>query len=215
MPSGSRLRERQAAVIREAILDAVAARLGRDDPDDVAMPQVAADAGVSVRTLYRYFPTREAMFDAVGDHVVARLGLPRQIVSADDIAQVFLESARRGAQSPQLVRAMLWTRLGRQARSAYLRRRAESIMAALAEVTSNLPPAEAGRRAAAIVYLASLPAWITVTEECGLSAEDARLGIAWAIETLVATLRQENERHENRRHEYQSPGRPGGEQASL
>jgi len=215
MPSGSRLRERQAAVIREAILDAVAARLGRDDPDDVAMPQVAADAGVSVRTLYRYFPTREAMFDAVGDHVVARLGLPRQIVSADDIAQVFLESARRGAQSPQLVRAMLWTRLGRQARSAYLRRRVESIMAALAEVTSNLPPAEAGRRAAAIVYLASLPAWITVTEECGLSAEDARLGIAWAIETLVATLRQENERHENRRHEYQSPGRPGGEQASL
>ena len=139
------------------------------------------------QTLYRYFPTREAMFDAVGDHMVARLGLPTEITGADDIAPVFLESAMRGAQSPELVRAMLWTRLGR---------RVESISAALAEVTSHLPAAEARRRQAAIVYLCSLPAWITVSEECELSAEDAREGIAWAIETLVGALRQENERYE-------------------
>jgi len=193
MKSGGSLRERQAAVIRDAILDALADLLDHDDPDDIAMPQVAAEAGVSLRTLYRYFPTREAMFDTVGDHVVARLGLPRQIEGADDIATVFLESARRGAQSPRLVRAMLWTRLGRRARSSHRRRRVESITAALGEVTSHLPLAEARRREGAIVYLSSLPAWITVSEECGLSAEDARLGIAWAIRTLVAALRQENQ----------------------
>jgi AcrR family transcriptional regulator len=193
MKSGASLRERQAAVIRDAILDALADRLDHDDPDDIAMPQVAAEAGISLRTLYRYFPTREAMFDAVGDHVVARLGLPRQIDGADDIAPVFLESAKRGAQSPRLVRAMLWTRLGRRARSSHRRRRVESIAAALSEVTSHLPPAEARRREGAIVYLASLPAWITVSEECGLSAEDAQLGIAWAIRALVSELRQENQ----------------------
>jgi len=193
MPTGISIRERQAAVIREAILDALAARLDHDDPDDVAMPQVASDAGISLRTLYRYFPTREAMFDAVGDYVVARLGLPPQIEGADTISRVFLESARRGAQSPQLVRAMLWTRLGRRARSPHRRRRVEAITTALAEVTSHLPPDEARRREGAIVYLASLPAWITVSEECGLSAEDARLGIAWAIDTLVAALREENQ----------------------
>jgi AcrR family transcriptional regulator len=193
MPPPGQLRERQAAVIREAILDALAGLLEHEDPDDVAMPQVAADAGISLRTLYRYFPTREAMFDAVGDHVVARMGLPRQIDGADDIAAVFLESARRGAQSPQLVRAMLWTRLGRRARSSHRRRRVEAITAALAEVTSHLPAAEGRRRAGALVYLASLPAWISVSEECGLSAEDAQLGIAWAITTLVAELRRENQ----------------------
>ena len=193
MKSGASLRERQAAVVRDAILDAVADRLDHDDPDDIAMPQVAAEAGISLRTLYRYFPTREAMFDAVGDHVVALLGLPRQIEGADDIAPMFLESARRGAQSPQLVRAMLWTRLGRRARSSHRRRRVDSITTALAEVTSHLPLAESRRREGAIVYLSSLPAWITVSEECGLSAEDARLGIAWAIRTLVAALRQENQ----------------------
>jgi AcrR family transcriptional regulator len=193
MPPGTSLRDRQAAVIREAILDALAARLDCDDPDDIAMPQLAADAGISLRTLYRYFPTRQAIFDAVGDHVVMRLGLPSQVEGADDIAPVFLESARRGAQSPQLVRAMLWTRLGRRARSAHRRRRVDAITAALAEVTSHLPPAEARRRAGAIVYLASPPAWITVSEECGLSAEDARMGIAWAIDTLVTALRRESQ----------------------
>jgi len=193
MKSGASLRERQAAVIREAILDALADRLDSDDPDDIAMPQVAEQAGISLRTLYRYFPTREAMFDAVGDHVVGRLGLPRQIEGADDIVPVFLESARRGAQSPRLVRAMLWTRPGRRARSSHRRRRVDAITAALTEVTSHLPSAEARRREGAIVYLASLPAWITVSEECGLSAEDARLGIAWALDTLVAGLRRENQ----------------------
>jgi len=197
MTSGSNLRDRQAAVVREAILDALAAGLDHDHPDDIAMPQVAVDAGISLRTLYRYFPTREAMFDAVGDHLVAQLGLPREVDGADDIAPVFLESARRGAQSPQLVRAMLWTRLGRRARSPHRRRRVASITAALAEVTSHLPAAEARRREGAIVYLSSLPAWITVSEECGLSAEDARRGIAWAIETLVGVLRQEHRQHES------------------
>jgi AcrR family transcriptional regulator len=202
MSAASSLRDRQAAVIREAILDALAGRLDHDDPDDVAMTQVAADAGISLRTLYRYFPTRDSLFDAVGDHVVTRLGLPREINGADDIGRVFLESARRGAQSPQLVRAMLWTRLGRRARSAHRRRRVESVTAVLAEVTSHLPPAEARRREGAIVYLCSLPAWITVSEECELSAEDARQGITWAIETLVGALRQENKRAVTRR-----PGR--------
>ena len=200
MPAASSLRDRQAAVIREAILDALVARLDHDNPNDVAMPQVAADAGISVRTLYRYFPTREAMFDAVGDHVVARLGLPREIDGADDIAPMFLESARLGATSPQLVRAMLWTRLGRRARSPHRRRRVAAITAALAEVTSHLPAAEARRREAAIVYLCSLPAWITVSEECELSAEDARRGIAWAIGTLVGALRQEHQQQQETEH---------------
>jgi len=203
MTPASSLRDRQAAVVREAILDALTARLDHDNPDDVAMPQVAEEAGISLRTLYRYFPTREAMFDAVGDHVVARLGLPREIDGADDIAAVFLESAQRGAQSPQLVRAMLWTRLGRRARSPHRRRRVAAITAALAEVTSHLPAAEARRREAAIVYLCSLPAWITVSEECELSAEDARRGIAWAIDTLVGALRQENQDQQDQQDQQQ------------
>jgi AcrR family transcriptional regulator len=192
MPTAD-LRERQATVVRDAILDALARRLATTDPGDIALPDIASDAGISLRTLYRYFATREALFDAVGEHVVARLGLPGEINDADDIARVFLESAERGATSPDLVRAMLSSSLGRRARSPHRRRRVEQITAALAEVTVGLPADEARRRAGAITYLSSLPAWITVAEECGLSPEDARPGLAWAIDTLVAALRRDQQ----------------------
>ncbi len=148
----------QAAVIRDAILDALADRLDHDDPDDIAMPQVAADAGVSLRTLYRYFPTREAMFDAVAITWSRASGCRARSRARTISRRVFLESARRGAQSPQLVRAMLWTRLGRRARSPHRRRRVESITAALAEVTSHLPPMRhAGGRARSSTCAACRP----------------------------------------------------------
>jgi AcrR family transcriptional regulator len=203
------LRDRQAALVQEAILDALATRLETQEPEDIALPDVAQDAGISLRTLYRYFPTKEALFDAVGDYVVARLGLPREIRGADDISRVFLESAALGAGSPDLVRAMLWTRLGRRARSSHRRRRVADITAALAGLSSHLPAAEARRRAGAVVYLSSLPAWITVSEECGMSARDARLGIAWAIDTLVAALRQENENASGSGHSSRAADRAG------
>jgi AcrR family transcriptional regulator len=170
------------------------------DPQDISLPDVAAEAGISIRTLYRYFPTRESLFDAVGDHVVARLGLPTEIEGPDDVGRVFLESAALGATSPKLMRALLATTLGRRARSPHRRRRVAAMAGALAPVTSHLSPAEARRRVGAIVYLASLPAWMTVSEECDISAEEARLGVAWAIETLVDALRRENRR--------QRPDRP-------
>jgi quercetin dioxygenase-like cupin family protein len=75
---------------------------------------------------------------------------------------------------------------GPAARSPHRQRRVESIAAAPGEVTSHLPAAEACRREGAIACLASLPALVTVSEECGLSTEDARLGIAWAIDTRIA-----------------------------
>jgi AcrR family transcriptional regulator len=193
MSPSAALRERQASVVEAAILDALANLLETEDPESIPMAQVAEDAGVSLRTLYRYFPSREDLFDAVGNHVVARLGLPPEIKGPDDIAANFLESSARGARHPRLMRSLLDTSLGRRARSGHRRRRITGISRALAEVTSHIDRDEAARRTGAIVYLSSLSAWVTISEECGISADDARLGVAWALEALVDTLRRENE----------------------
>lgn len=194
MTPSAALRERQASVIDEAILDALANLLETENPDSILMAKVADEAGVSLRTLYRYFPTREDLFDAVGDHVVARLGLPADIHGPDDVAANFLKSSARGARHPRLMRSLLETSLGRRARSGHRGRRISGITEALAGVTSHLEPAEARRRAGAIVYLSSLAAWVTISEECDMSADDARHGVAWAIDALVEALRRENQR---------------------
>src|SRR5437016_896045 len=54
----SPLREQQAAETRHAILKAVLTLFERDDDFDIAMPAVAKEAGVSLRTVYRHFPTK-------------------------------------------------------------------------------------------------------------------------------------------------------------
>lgn len=46
----------------QALLDAAERLFGRDGYDEVGTPQIAAEAGVSVGTLYRYFDDKKAVF---------------------------------------------------------------------------------------------------------------------------------------------------------
>ncbi|RPI05757.1 MAG: TetR/AcrR family transcriptional regulator, partial [Actinobacteria bacterium] len=55
-PYTSTLRERQVAQTRELILDAVTSLLGDRRADEVTTRAIAAEAGVSERTVYRHFP---------------------------------------------------------------------------------------------------------------------------------------------------------------
>jgi AcrR family transcriptional regulator len=59
---------------RTAIL-AAAARLGRSrELDRIAAQEIAAEAGVALRTLYRYYPSKYHVFAAVLNSQVAELG---------------------------------------------------------------------------------------------------------------------------------------------
>jgi AcrR family transcriptional regulator len=58
---------------RERLLEAAAAVFGGGDPD-ASLDAVARRAGVGIGTLYRHFPTREALFEAVYRREVDQLG---------------------------------------------------------------------------------------------------------------------------------------------
>jgi AcrR family transcriptional regulator len=57
---------------RESLLEAAAAVFGAGGPDS-SLEAVAKRAGVGIGTLYRHFPTREALFEAVYRHEVDHL----------------------------------------------------------------------------------------------------------------------------------------------
>jgi AcrR family transcriptional regulator len=66
---------------RERLLEAAAAVFGAGGPD-ASLEAVARTAGVGIGTLYRHFPTREALFEAVYRHEVDQLGeLARQLAA--------------------------------------------------------------------------------------------------------------------------------------
>lgn len=50
---------------RERLLEAAAAAFGAADGGSVSLESIARDAGVGIGTLYRHFPSREALVEAV------------------------------------------------------------------------------------------------------------------------------------------------------
>jgi AcrR family transcriptional regulator len=64
---------------RDRVLDAAVHAFSQDGPD-VTLESIAKSAGVGIGTLYRHFPTREALVDAAYRNELARL-----CDSADDL----------------------------------------------------------------------------------------------------------------------------------
>jgi len=70
---------------RELLLEAAAAVFGAGGPD-ASLEAVAKRAGVGIGTLYRHFPSREALFEAVYRHEVEHLGELAERLSGEDAA---------------------------------------------------------------------------------------------------------------------------------
>jgi AcrR family transcriptional regulator len=183
------LRERQAEQVRSDVLEAVIAQLEDRVIDDIVMADVAAAAGISLRTLYRHFPDRAALLHAAGDHLYSSLGVPYQIAGPDDVTASFLEAARRLSERPNLTRALVQTTAGRAARAGVRRQRVDSIRVALKPLTDGLDADVARRATAVVAHLCSAASWVSISDDSGLDDADAQQAVAWAIDTLISALR--------------------------
>lgn len=184
------LREQHAAATRERILSAVAELLEHGAVDDLTMPDVAAASGVSLRTIYRYYPTREELLEAAGRWIGDELlkhPYPRDL---DEVADLYEAGCRDFDERPGLVRAMVVSQLGQRARGYRRRERLEAIARALRDELPGAPEPELRRAEAVLAYLHNMLAYTTLREESGLSGEEIGEAVAWAIRTLVEDLRR-------------------------
>ncbi|HET7552247.1 MAG TPA: helix-turn-helix domain-containing protein [Gemmatimonadaceae bacterium] len=184
------LRGRQAALARQAIFEALVRHLEAGDVDEIPMEALAREAGVSRRTLYRYFPSRADLLAAAGDWIrVEALQLPVDI-GEEGIAESFRAAAARLQRHPRLARALLRTQTGRAVRGGYRDERVKAIRRALRREAPGLSRRQMERAAAVLAFLCSSSAWITIQDELGLGASSAQEAVVWAIETLLARLRE-------------------------
>lgn len=184
------LREQQAEATRVRIFEAVARLLEDERIDDLAMPDVAAASGISLRTVYRHFPTRDLLLDAAGRWIGTELFGGAHPRTLDETADLFRFECVDFDERPGLVRAMALSQLGRSVRSRRRRGRVEAIRRALHDELGGLPEHELRRAEAVLAYLHSMLAYTAMREESGLSGEQIGDAIAWAIRTLVDDLRR-------------------------
>jgi AcrR family transcriptional regulator len=183
------LRERKAHLVRTTVLETALDELERVGAEELSMAQIADSAGVSLRTLYRYFPDRAALLHAAGEHLYASLGVPFDVSGPDEISASLLEAGRRLSVRPELTRVLVRTAAGRDARSAVRPQRVAAIRTALGPLVDELDEDTARWAAAVIAHLCSAASWVVIADDSGLEDSDAQHAVAWAIDRLVACLR--------------------------
>src|ERR1700755_1428497 len=97
-------RDRQREETREQILRAVARQLEAGEMEDLSFAEVARHAGVGERTVYRYFPTKEALLRAFWSWMQTQAALverPRPAHALPRIREAI--KAPRDAQRPMRI----------------------------------------------------------------------------------------------------------------
>jgi AcrR family transcriptional regulator len=186
------LRAQHAMATRERILGAVADLLEHGDAEELTVPAVAEASGVSLRTIYRYYPTREELLEAAGRWIgddLLKHPYPRNL---DEVANLYQEGARDFDERPGLVRALALSQLGQRVRGYRRRERLEAISRALRAELTELSEPDLRQAEAVLAYLHNMLAYTTLREENGLSGAEIGEAVGWAIRTLIADLRNRN-----------------------
>jgi AcrR family transcriptional regulator len=183
----SELREEQARNTRGRILDAVIAALARQE--NLSVPALAKAAGVSVPTVYRYFPTREALMDATQDAIGERLRRPGWADTFQDYVARIPDRFAWFERNGDLIRAILGSAIGRDLIHA-VRRRREKLLEKV--VGARLAKRAGGRaRIAILSVLDDASTWRLLRDGWGLSLEEAAAASAWATQALLQRLQAE------------------------
>jgi AcrR family transcriptional regulator len=188
----SPLRAEQMEQTRVRILRAVTELLADPATEEVTIPLVARRGRVSLRTVYRHFPTREALFDAWAEWVdeSLRIHLHSYPERADRLPEFALELYRSYDESEPVVKAMLNSKAARTVRERTRRRRQRQFERAMSELTDGLEPKERLQALAVVYLLVSAPAWQAMREQWGLDGDEAGKAAAWAVRVLTDELRR-------------------------
>ena len=184
----SELRREQARLTREAILSAFADQLS-GGAADISVPTAAAHAGVSVRTVYHYFPDREARLEALAHWVEEQLQ-PEPFVpcTADDLVELTRRVYEGGARNEALTRAQIAAGVAQEVRTLRRRERVEAIRAVVTAV--GAPEVETRLAVAVIAHLISAEAAFPMMDLYGLTFHEASKAAQMAVAATVAELRQ-------------------------
>lgn len=189
------LRERKARATKRAILEALVDLVRTEGIHAFSVQAVADRAEVSHRTVYRYFPTKEAMLEALGeftqDVMRARSGwddldgadsplTPARIGEVVEIVWEALDAHPHHAEAYVGLSAttVLPTR----------RERSRLFERVLRPTTEHLSAGDAEAVAAIIRALTSSAAWHFVRRHTDADPKALRKAARWAIETLVGAL---------------------------
>jgi AcrR family transcriptional regulator len=181
------LRAEQAEQTRERIVDGVVDELVNGS-GELTMAGVAERARVSVRTVYRHFPTRQALADAVVDRYDHRFGAAFS-APLDDLPRATAAMVRMFAADEELATAIM--RLDPAAASPRREAKQSALARTLAPLLKGRSAAEKRRAVAALYAVQGLLMWQSLRRYSGLGVDEASDAVEWMTEAMLDALRRE------------------------
>jgi AcrR family transcriptional regulator len=187
----SPIRDTQVQQTKERVLEATHALLAASGLDGFTLPKVAQAAGVSIPTVYRYYPSVDDLLREFLAWIRPRLGQTQERlleISAADVPHLPEENFARYEEHAAVLRALIDSRAFNQIRVGSVSDRAKRGAAVLRDKAPGWSDADLEAAAGAIYALNSPQAWRWLRETWGLDAAQASRGAAWAMRVLVDAL---------------------------
>ena len=178
------LQEARAALVRERVLEGVAQVLAGGD--ELTFARVAKAADVPERTVYRHFPTREALLAAVFDWANARVGFEGERPVRRDEVVALIERLFPGFDEiAPVIHELLVAPEGRTARLAHNDERRRSAETLVRNEVPGLDRRSARQVAAALQLLTSASAWQTLRDVWEMDGGEAADAATMAIDLII------------------------------
>jgi AcrR family transcriptional regulator len=183
------LRAVSANANRESILAAARRLFGEMRYDQVSLDDIAAEAGVTERTVVRRFGSKELLFGVVGAERAASIRRARDEVPAGDVAEAVKllvatyedwgdEVLHLLSQERGLAGVTNTVEAGRRYHAAWVER-------AFAPLLRELPPAVRRRRIGQLVGVTDIYYWKVLRRDVGLSRAEVEASLRELIGDIV------------------------------
>lgn len=194
------LRQEQKRIARDRIIDALAIEIAENGLLDLSMAAIAERAGVSLRTVYNYFETKDVLVAALNDwseEWMERRGGPLLFGDLDEIPDALRTNARLFGEMGYIAIALarirsdsLMSMDDNQRYGEGHAKRTEAMRKALAAIRPELNEDELNAMTAIFRLLTGFDAWNSLTHEHGLGGADAGRVTAWAFSAMLESVRK-------------------------
>lgn len=185
-PYKSKIRKQQKQQTRTRILEGLITVMA-DGITDVSIPAVAEASEISVPTIYRYFPTKQALISALPAYLAEKIGVPPLVSQPSlenylEMTQAFYAKADSMDES---MRAAAMSEAAMNIRRTTRPERLQMVENMLLPYMADLSADEQERLRNVVLVLATSVVIRAFTDYLDLSWQEAADHATWAIQMLL------------------------------
>lgn len=183
------------------IVNALVDVISTDGITEFSVQSVADRANVSHRTVYRHFPSREALLEGITDYLEDPMraeGLPGVPEDLDDCVDTIEGVFAFFEANAAMIEAMVIVRLALGMEPSRSRERTEGFIDIVRKGAPHLSEDEIHSYAMGLRAIASSQHWYVLTRRLGLSTEQASKVAADTLRALIGEIRRRNARQRSK-----------------